>query len=305
MDRLDAMALLLDTLDAGSFSAAARLRGIPVATLTRHIGQLEQQLGADLLIRSTRRLTLTEAGQRYVASARQVLMQVDEMERDAAGEFVAPTGRLVISAPRAFGRLHLLPLVREFLLQHEGIQVDLQLADHHVDLVGGAADLALRIGTLPDSGLIATRLGTMRSVIAASPALLAQWGPVNQPEDLAPWPEVAVDIPLPTLATRGAGVGQERFGRQVRLTVSGAEAAADAAQSGIGFVRLLHYQVADAVQAARLVLLLTASESAPVPVHFVHAPLTQLPLKTRRFLDFASDRLRDALRALARIGAPG
>lgn len=299
MDRLEAMSLLLDTWNAGSFSAAARLRGIPVATLTRKIGQLEQQLGAVLLIRSTRRLALTDAGQRYVAGARQVLAQVDEIERDAAGEFVEPTGRLVVSAPRMFGRLHLLPVVGDFLRQYEGISVNLQLLDSNVDLTTGAADLALRIGALPDSGLIATQLGVMRSVIVASPALLDRYPKPQHPDELALLPAIALDIPLANAASRLYAGSADGPSHRTRLTVSGAQAAIEAAEAGIGFVHVLHYQAADALRAGRLCRLLQSYEDAPVPVHFVHPALTQLPLKTRRFLEYASERLRATLRDIA------
>lgn len=291
MDRLDAMSLLLDTLDAGSFSAAARRLDIPVATLTRKVGQLETHLGVVLLLRSTRRLTLTDTGRRYVEGARRVLSQVDRIERDAAGEFVEPTGRLSVSAPRMFGRLHVLPIVGAFLEQHPGITVDLQLVDGDVDLAAGAADVAVRIGTLPDSGLIATRVGQMRSVIAASPLLLDLHGTPHGIDDLAMLPSILLDIPLP----QSAGVVPHG---QVRLLVSGAEAAVDAAAAGIGYVRLLHYQVADAVGSGRLRLVLEHLEDVPSPVHLLHAPLPQLPQKIRRFLDVASERLRERLLGL-------
>lgn len=296
MDRLEAMALLLDSLDAGSFSAAARLRGLAVASLTRKIGQLERQLGAVLLIRSTRRLALTDAGRRYVADARRILAQVDEMEREAAGEFVEPTGRLVISAPRMFGRMHVLPVVADFLREHKGISVHLQLLDHNVDLSAGAADIAVRIGALPDSTLIATRLGAMRALWVASPALLQRHGVPQHPRDLAKLPAVALNIPLSNLANH------DPAGEQARLSVTGAEAAIDAALAGIGYARLLHYQVADALKARRLVAVLESFEPTPLPVHALHPSLAQLPLKTRRFLDYARGPLRTSLRKIARAG---
>lgn len=288
MDRLDAMTLLLDTLDAGSFSAAARRRGMPVATLARRVGQLEAHLGAALLLRSTRRLALTDAGQRYVEGARQVLAQVEEIERDAAGEFVEPTGRLVVSAPRMFGRLHVLPIVNAFLQQHPGISVDLQLTDGNVDLAAGVADVAVRIGTLPDSSLVATRVGSMRCVVAISPTLLDRSGTPRDLDELAALPAIRLDIPLPE------NTGGRPPGR-ARLTVSGAEAAVEAAEAGIGYVRLLHYQVDRAVRAGRLRIVLEEFENAPAPVHLLHAPLLQLPQKIRRFLDVAGDRLRVSL----------
>ena len=298
MDRLEAMSLLIDTLDAGSFSAAARRRGMPVATLTRKIGRLEEHLGTVLVIRSTRALTLTDAGQRYVAAARQIIAQVREVERDAAGEFVEPTGRLVVSAPRMFGRLHVLPVVVEFLQQHEGITVDLQLIDDNVDLAAGAADLGIRIGTLPDSNLIGTKLGSMRSVIVASPAFLDRYPAPQRPEDLARLPSIVLNIPLANTTSRLRARDGEWPDGRTRLLVSGAEAAVDAAEAGLGFAIMLHYQAADAIKAGRLRLLLEAFEPQPAPVHILHAPLTQLPQKIRRFLDFADGRLRSALTAI-------
>lgn len=292
MDRLEAMSLLLETLDAGSFSAAARRRGVPAATLTRKIGQLEHQLGATLLLRSTRRLVLTDAGQRYVAGARAILVHMAEVEREAAGEFVEPTGRLVVSAPRMFGRLHVLPIVGRFLRDHPGISVDLRLADGNVDLASGAADLAIRIGPLPDSSLVATRIGAMRRVTVASPRLFDHRPAPDHPRDLADLPAIALDMALPQASSGDLATPMDR----VRLTVSSAEAAVDAAADGLGIVRLLHYQASAAVADGRLIVLLPTFEPEPAPIHLLHAPVALLPLKTRRFLDIAGSELRALLR---------
>ncbi len=300
MDRLEAMSLLIDTLEAGSFSAAAKKRGVPVATLTRKVGQLEQHLGAALLIRSTRKLSLTDTGQRYVAGARQIIAQVTEVEREAVGEFVEPMGRLVISAPRMFGRLHVLPIVSEFLQVHAGITVDLQLTDGNVDLAAGAADLAVRIGTLPDSTLVGTRIGNMRTVVVASPALLARYPEIRTLSDLAKLPSIKLNLPMPaTLAGSRSGKPFCPEG-YTRLLVSSAEAAIDAAEAELGFVRLLHYQAADALRAGTLRLVLEAFEEEAAPVHLLHAPVPQLPQKIRRFLDFSADRLRASLFAIGK-----
>ena len=302
MDRLEAMGFLLAALEAGSFSAAARRLGVPAATPTRRIDQLERVTGATLLIRTTRRLVLTDAGQRYVEGARRIVAEVRDMEREAAGEFIEPTGRLVVSAPRMFGRLHVQPVIHDFLRRHAAISVVLHLSDGNVDLAAGAADLAVRIGVLPDSSLIATRLGRMRVVTVASPALLDRHGEPHHPDDLAGLPGVVFDMPpsdrLAHAPARSRGPDPGPC-TATRLIVTGAEAAVDAAVAGVGVVRLLHYQAAQALADGRLRLVLEAFEPEPAPVHVLHAPLAQLPQKTRYFIDFASARIRASVQALA------
>jgi DNA-binding transcriptional LysR family regulator len=294
MDRLEAMTLLLATVEHGSLSAAGRALGVPVATLSRKLSELEARLDARLLTRTTRRLTLTDAGTGYVAAARRILEQVEEAEREAAGEFSVPKGRLVVTAPIHFGRRHVLPLVVEFLAQFAAIDVRLVLSDRNVDLVDDQIDMAVRIGRLPDSAMVATRVGSMRTVTCASPALLAARGTPRAPADLQHWPSIAVDTPMPAPA----------WANTPRLAVSTSEAAVDAAVRGAGVTRQLYYQVADAVRTGELVIVLEAFEPDPAPIHLLHAARGQMPLKTRRFLDFAAPRLRATLELLA-AEAPG
>lgn len=197
-----------------------------------------------------------------------------------------------------FGRLHVLPVVADFLAQYPAITVRLILADRNVDLIDDHVDMALRIGKLPDSGMVATQVGTMRTVTCATPALLAEHGTPQTPADLLRFPCVTIDTPMPMPAWRyrhpvsGAMLD---IPIAPRLTVTTASAAADAALRGVGVVRLLHYQVAAAVQRGDLQIVLAAYEPAPAPIHLVHAARGQMPLKMRRFLDFAAPRLRQAL----------
>ena len=301
MDRLEAMALLLKVMETGSLSAAGRTLGVPLATLSRKISDLEALLGARLLVRTTRKISLTDAGVAYVAAARTILEQVEEAERNAAGEFTVPKGELAITAPLMFGRLHVLPVVADFLAAHDAITVRLVLADRNVDLVDDRVDMAVRIGVLPDSAMVATQVGTMRMVTCASPALLAAHGAPATPDDLARFPCVAVDVRGLAAAWRYRGVSTFEVAIHPRLSVSTPEAAAAAAVAGVGVARLLHYQVADAVEQGTLRLVLEAYEPAPVPVHLVHASRGQMPLKMRRFLDFAAPRLRQALTGIAQL----
>ncbi|MES2058465.1 MAG: LysR family transcriptional regulator [Pseudomonadota bacterium] len=297
MDRFEAMSMLLIVVEQGSLSAAGRALRVPVATLSRKISDLEALLGTRLLIRTTRKLTLTDAGIAYVTAARRILEQVEEAEREAAGEFTTPKGELVITAPILFGRLHVLPVVVDFLALFAEINVRLILSDRNVDLIDDHIDMAVRIGRLPDSSMIATRVGSMRTVICASPALLAGHGMPHVPQDLTRLPCIRLGAPLPVPDWRFRSAGSDTLIEipiVPRLSVSTAEAAADAAIRHVGVARLLHYQVADSIAAGALQIILEAFEPEPAPINLVHTARGQMPLKMRRFLDFAAPRLRQA-----------
>lgn len=301
MDRIEAMAMLLEVVDKGGFSAASRTLRVPVTTVSRRISDLEARLGAKLLARSTRRVALTEAGHDYVAAARRILDDLDEAERAAAGEFIAPRGELVVTAPILFGQFHLVPVVADFLALYPQIDVRLILLDRNVQLAENHVDMAVRIGSLPDSSMVATKVGTTRMVVCASPSLLARLGTPGAPEDLSHLPCVTFDGPWPTPAWSFRGK-QGRSPVEVpvnsRLSVTTAQAAVDAAIQGVGLTRLFHYQVADALSQGQLRLLLERHEPEPVPISVIHNSRGRLPLKMRCFLDFAVPRLRSAVARL-------
>src|SRR6201993_2096051 len=165
MDRLEAMSMLIASLDAGSFSEASRKLRVPLPTISRKISELEALLNTKLLTRSTRKLTLTAAGAAYFAASKRILEQVGEGEAQAAGEFAAPRGELIVTGPITFGRIHLLPIVNDFLLAFPEINVRMALSDRSMKLVDDHIDAAVRTGVLPDSGMIATALGSVRRVI--------------------------------------------------------------------------------------------------------------------------------------------
>ena len=175
MDRLEAMQMLVTVTEQGSFSGAARTLKVPLATLSRKVSDLESLLGTRLLNRTTRKLTLTDAGIAYVASARRILEQVEEAEREASGEFTQPKGELVLTAPIMFGRLHVLPVIAEFLSEFPEISVRLHLGDRNVDLIDDHVDMAVRFGRLPDSSMVATAVGDMRTVTCANHAILERY----------------------------------------------------------------------------------------------------------------------------------
>jgi DNA-binding transcriptional LysR family regulator len=299
MDRLEAMTILLRVVDRGSFSAASRDLGVPLATVSRKVNELEEHLGTRLLVRTTRKVALTDAGATYVASARRILDEIDETERLAAGEFHVPRGELILTAPVFFGSLHILPIVTEFLAAYPEINVRLLLADRNLHLIEDHVDMAVRIGSLPDSTMIATRVGSMRTVVCASPKLLAGHGIPKAPEDVAGLPCVNFEFlsPASSWPFRSKDATTDVPIRP-RLSVTTAEAAVWAASEGVGATRVLHYQCADAVRDGSLRIILADFEVQPLPVHLLYAGRGALPTKTRFFLDFAAHRLRARLTSL-------
>ncbi len=305
MDRFDQMSVLVSVVDEGSFSAAGRALGMPLATVSRKVADLEAHLGARLLSRTTRQLALTEAGRSYVAACRQILERVEEAERVAAGEYSVPRGELVISAPIVFGRLHVLPVVTAFLAAYPEIRIRLALSDRVVDLVDDHVDIALRIGALVDSRLVARMVGMIRPVVCASPAYLERRGRPASPEDLDDHAVVAFEGALSsTVWTFGEPPRESRVAVKPRLVVNTAEAAIDAAIAGVGITRVLSYQVEAALRSGALERVLDAFEPAAWPVSLVHAGQGQAPRKLSAFVDFAGPRLKARLGKAAVEGKP-
>lgn len=293
MDRFEAMSVLLAVAEAGSLSAGARHLRAPLATVSRKVAELEQHLGTRLVIRSSRRLTLTDAGRAYVAASRRILGQLEEAEREAAGEYNAPRGALHVTAPIGFGQRHLLPIALAFLAEQSDITLRLSLVDRQIDLVNEHVDVALRIGHLEDSALIATRVGMVHRVICASPRYLDRLGAPRVPADLAQHDGITFD---------GFATSPEwRYRRDTaafaveprsKLAVNTTDAAIQAALAGIGIIRVLSYQVAAELKSGRLQTLLPDFAPEPLPVNLVYPHAGLQPLKVRCFLDWAVPRLR-------------
>jgi len=300
MDRLEAMSILRAAVETGSFSAASRKLRIPLPTVSRKVAELEKHLKARLLVRSTRKLALTDAGADYLAACKRILEQVDEAEAAAAGEYSVPRGELAVTAPVVFGRLHVLPVISEFLARFPDIDVRLTLSDRNVDLIDDRIDIAVRIGALADSTMTALKVGTVRRVVCGSPDFLAAHGIPAKPPDLAAMPCVTFASTAGGASwsfARGRGAARPVQVRE-RLSVNTAEAALDAAIKGVGLTRVLSYQAARAVRDGKLRIVLQKFEPAPLPVSLLHAGGDPLPLKVRSFLDFAAPRLRKSLSEL-------
>ncbi len=298
MDRLGAMRLFAAVADAGSLSAAGRRLGMPLTTVSRKLAALEDELGARLVTRSTRRLTLTEQGRQYLDACRRIIEEVDAAEAQLSGTQGEPQGELAITAPVVFGRLHVLPLVSDFLRRYPRINVRMLLLDRPVDLIEEGLDIAVRIGTLPDSALIATRVGAVRQVLCASPGYLAQHGEPKRRDDLG-------DHACITFSTRDArdrwtfmdGKKQERVRVHSRLMVNTAEAAIDAAKAGVGITRVLSYQAAAALADGSLKEILVETGAADIPISILHREDRLAQMKVQAFVAFAATALRRRLPA--------
>jgi len=298
MDRLEAMSILLTVVDAGSLSAGSRRLGMPLATVSRRVSDLEAHLGTRLLNRSTRRLILTDAGQSYVAACRRILEDVEETERAVSGEYRAPKGNLVVTAPVVFGRRHVLPIVAAFLKAYPEINIRLILADRVFNLREEPVDIAVRIGVLPDSSLVARRIGEVRRVVCGSPSYFAERGVPKAPEHLRSHDCITFEgLASPTTWTFLKDRSELSVAIYSRLSVNTAEAAIDATIAGLGLTRILSYQITDALKSGKLALALEAFELPPWPVSLVYPGQKLLPLKARTFLDFATPRLKARLRA--------
>jgi DNA-binding transcriptional LysR family regulator len=298
VDQLEAMRVFVAVADAGNLSRAARALGLPVPSVSRKLAALESELGTRLVSRTTRRMALSQAGHRYLELCRRVIAEIDDAARTLASDRDTARGALSVTAPVVFGRLHVLPVVLEFLGAHPGVDVRLVLVDGNLELIDGALDVAIRIGALPDSSLIATKVGTMRRITCASPAYLKAHGTPNRPEELSThdcvsFIGIAAPDRWPYPGTRGA----RSVAIHSRLSVTTAEAAIDAAEAGLGITRVLHYQAAASLAAERLVRVLEKFEPPAVPVHVVHGDAHARRAVVRAFTALATTRLRAVLRA--------
>jgi DNA-binding transcriptional LysR family regulator len=296
MDRLESMSMLVAVIDAGSLSAAGRNLGVPLPTVSRKISELEAHLGIQLIRRSSRRIALTDAGAAYLDACKRILEQIGEAERAASGEYQTPRGELIVTAPVVFGRLHVLPVICDFLKAYPDIDTRLLLSDRNINLLDEHIHVAVRIGALPDSSLMTTRIGTVRQIVCGNPVYFATRGMPATPEELDGHDCITSDVVgAPDVWRFRAGKSERAITVRSRLFVSTAEAAVDAAIAAVGITRLLSYQVARAVAEKTLVIILEDFEPPPQPVNLLHAGGKLAPLKLRAFLDFAAPRLKTRL----------
>ncbi len=292
MDRFQEMKVLLAVTEAASFAGGAKQLGMSPPSATRAIAALESRLGTLLLARNTRSLRLTEAGRRYVEDCKRILLELEEAEDLAAGSTLCARGNLTVTAPVMFGELFLIPLVTEYLAAHTEVTVNALLVDRLVSMADEGVDVAVRIGHLPEGNFHAVKVGEIRPVICAAPAFLDRVGRPSHPQDLHGAQVV--------LSSASALLSQWHFNTpegaisltpQPRLVVSSNQAAVNAARLGWGYTGVLSYQVAQAVAAGELEIVLEAFSTAPLPVHILYQSGKQVPAKVRTFVDHCQQRL--------------
>jgi DNA-binding transcriptional LysR family regulator len=299
------MKVFVAVLDEGSLAGAGRRLGRSPAAVSRALAFLEEHVGVQLLHRTTRSIKLSEAGDRYAAACRRMLTELEEADILAAGEKSAPRGILAVTAPVTSGEQVLRPILDAFLDGHPGVSAKLYLLDRPVNLIDEGIDVALRIGHLPDSSMVAVPVGEVRRIVVAAPSYLARHPPIDVPGDVATQQIIAMHNSGPGSWSFSA-TGDSTVPRTVqftpRLLVNSVRAAVVSAVEGHGVTRPLSYQVAEHVRAGRLQVLLRSDENPPLPVHIV-TPEGRLSFpKVRAFVDFAVPRLRAQF---ARLTADG
>jgi DNA-binding transcriptional LysR family regulator len=308
MDRLDALEIFVAVADQGSFIAAARQLNRAPTAVTRAVAQLEERLGTRLFNRTTRAVALTDAGTRYLDLSRRALSDFAALELSAASERTEPRGTITLTAPEMFGRLHVLPVVQNFMRDFPAVDISLLLLNRIVSYVDEGVDLGIRIARLSDSSLQAIQVGEVRRILCASPAYLAKRRRPVTPQDLLQHETIAVSGTRPVVdrwafdsSARLAGKGNgnsRKPGREInvairpRLVVNSVLASLDAAVSGGGICRPISYQADELISAGKLVRLLEEYEPAPIPIQVVHPAGRYLAPKIRLFIDRAVAELR-------------
>jgi DNA-binding transcriptional LysR family regulator len=290
MDRIDAMQAFVAVADLHGFAPAARKLGLSPSGVTRLIAALEDRLGARLLQRTTRSVTLTDVGARYLERIRRILADVEEAEGAAEGERTRPSGRLVVSAPIGFGRLHVSPVVSAYLMRYPEVLGELRLSDRMINLVEDGVDLAVRIGHLADSTLVARHVGEMRRIVVASHGYLRERGEPKTPEAIASHQTIQFGAIIASPEWHFVQDGREvRVACTPRFTTNSADAAVQYAEQGGGLTRVLAYQAAEAIKAGRLRIVLEKFEPPPLPIHIVYPTSRLLSAKVRTFIDLVTE----------------
>lgn len=295
MSNLDQLRVFVEVVEAGAASRAAGRLGVANSAVSRRLKELETRLGVTLIQRTTRQMTVTEVGQAFYRRARAILDDLDDAEDEARAAVRGLHGTLRVAASVSFGVAHLAPVVAEFMHLHPDLRVELDIDDRRIDLVQAGVDLAIRIGELEDSSLIARKLSHMRHVACAAPAFLATYGSIDRPEDLTEAPTLAyTNSPHPNRWSYRARDGSEGEVRVTpRLSASSGDALREAAIAGLGVVCEPSFIVHDAIARGALQPILTDWTWYGRNIYAVYPAGAYLPRRARAFIDFLAEKFGD------------
>lgn len=285
MDKLRSMEVFTRVVEHGSLTAAADALGMSSPAVVRALAALEQSVGARLLHRTTRRQSLSDEGREYYARCKRVLAEVEEADALLSARRSAPRGRLRVTAPVLYGRLHVAPAIGALLARHAELSVELLLLDRVVDLVEEGIDAAIRIGQLPDSTLVARRIGETRRVLCAAPDFIERTGVPQTPADLARAPAIVFSGLSPNNEWIFAGKTPMRVPLTPRLRSNQIDVAIDACLAGLGFGQFLCYQVQPLIAAGQLKRVLTGYEPPAQPISIVYPSARLLSANLRVLLE--------------------
>lgn len=291
MDKIRALETFIAVAESGNFSAAARKKNVSAPSVTRIIGDLEAQLGVTLFQRTTRIVTLTEIGQRYLEDARHVMESLSIADDAARGAHQEPTGTLRITASTMFGRIYITPIISEFLELYPSVEVEALFVDRVVNIFEEGIDVAVRIGHLPDSSLMASRVGQVSFQVCGCPHYFEKRGIPNHPSDLSDHELIGITL----------GSFQNEWGfkegisikPKFRLRVNSIPAGLEAVRAGWGLTRVLSYQIGPDLDVGCIQTVLHEYAPPPMPIHLLHGQGRRSSAKVRAFIDLASGHLRN------------
>lgn len=292
MDRLDVLKVFIAVADHRSFAEAARRLRVSPTAATRAVAALEDDLGVAVLRRTTRAVALTDEGAAFLERCRHALAELEDAQRAAKGETASPHGALVVTAPVVFGRMHIAPILADLLRAHPLLKVTLTLTDRNVRLIDEGIDVAVRIGDLSDSSLIARQVASVRHVLVASPQYLASHSALSSPADLRSHSLIVLDSLTPNGEWRFDASKAKPIKVEPRLLTNDVATAVDAAVSSLGIARLLSYQVKDHLAHGKLARVLDSFAPNPIPVTLLHARTRQASANVKAFVEAVSHHIR-------------
>ncbi len=290
MDRTDTMALFVAAIDTGSLSGAARKTGVSLSSVSRHLSALEERVGTKLLLRTTRALALTEAGQRYYDKSKRILTEIDEMEAELLTDAETPVGRLHVSGHTLFGRFFMLPLLAKFAVMYPKITLDVILADRQLNFIDEGIDVAVRIGPMVDSSLIIRKLGALRWIVCAAPVYLEQRGTPRSLANLSDhdcliYTEHAISSEWQLLD----GDKPTQVQVPVRMRSNTVDGVVAAAVEGAGLVYTPAWSVMRLIEAGKLKVVLSDHQLPPLPINAVFTHNRLLSRKVRALVDYLAE----------------